>query len=241
MGADTLSDKFDIFYNQLVNKGGYELVLEGLKNTILISVCALVAGVIIGTFVAIIITRNKKNKTSSLSKFYLILINSYVEFFRGTPIVVQLLFIYFVILPIIGLNGINAIIVAVLIFSLNSGAYVSEIIRSGILSVDIGQNEAARALGLNESQTMRFIIFPQAIKNALPALGNEFITLLKETSVANYIAVNDLTYAFKSIGSSSYEFMIPYFFLALCYLILVIIASMFVKKLERKLRESDKY
>lgn len=238
MDIGTLGNKFSIFYNQLINKGGYELVLEGLKTTILISVCALIIGIVIGTVVAIIITRSKR---SNSGRFYTILVTSYVEFFRGTPIVVQLLFIYFVILPLIGLNGANAILVAVLIFSLNSGAYVSEIIRSGILSVDIGQSEAARALGLSENQTTRFIVLPQAIKNSLPALGNEFVTLLKETSIANYIAVNDLTYAFKSIGSASYEFMIPYFFLALCYLILVIIASMFVKKLERKLRESDKY
>lgn len=106
---------------------------------------------------------------------------------------------------------------------------MSEIIRGGILSVDSGQNEAARALGLNSEQSMRFVVFPQALKNALPNLGNEFITLLKETSVANYVTVHDLTYAFKTIGSASYEYMIPYFFLAVCYLVLVILASFIVK------------
>lgn len=233
-----LEDKFNIFYNQLINKGGYQLVLEGLLITILITFCALIVGIIIGTLVAIMIT---KKSNSKLHKICLSIIKLYVAFFRGTPIVVQLLFLYFVILPLLGLNGSSALFVAIIIFSLNSGAYVSEIIRSGILSVDIGQTEAARALGLNKNQTMRFIILPQAMKNAIPALGNEFVTLIKETSVANYIAVPDLTYAFKAIGSSSYEFMLPYFFLALCYLILVILASIFVKKIERKLREGDKY
>ena len=152
----------------------------------------------------------------------------------------QLLFIYFVILPLFGLAGSNALLVAIGIFGLNSGAYVSEIIRGGILSVDSGQNEAARALGLNSKQSMRFVVFPQALKNALPNLGNEFVTLLKETSVANYVTVHDLTYAFKTIGSASYEYMVPYFFLALCYLVLVIVASFIVKKYERRLRKSDK-
>ena len=133
----------------------------------------------------------------------------------------------------------SALLVAVVIFGLNSGAYVSEIIRSGILSIDKGQDEAARALGLSSSLSMRYIIFPQALKNSLPTLGNEFIALLKETSVANYITVHDLTYAFKSIGGATYEYMFPYFFLALAYLLLVICASYLVKLYERKLRASD--
>ena len=233
-----MSEKLIIFYNQFIEKEGYKLVMEGLGITILLTICAFIVGVIIGTLAAIIITKKEK---SLPHKILVIFIKSYVGFFRGTPIVVQLLFIYFVILPLIGLGGFSALFVAGIIFSLNSGAYVSEIIRSGILSVDIGQSEAARALGLNEKQSMKWIVMPQAFKNALPALCNEFIALLKETSIANYIAVNDLTYAFKSIGSASYEFMIPYFALALCYLFLVLVASFFVKKIERKMRESDKY
>ncbi len=153
----------------------------------------------------------------------------------------QLLFIYFVILPAFGLKGVSALIVALAIFGLNSGAYVSEIIRSGILSVDRGQDEAARALGLSSSASMRYIIFPQALKNALPTLGNEFITLLKETSVANYITVHDLTYAYKSIGGANYEYMLPYLFLALSYLLLVLCASYLVKLYEKRLRASDLY
>lgn len=229
-----MNTKFEIFYNELILKGSYKLVLEGLGTTILLSITALIIGLILGTLVAVYLTKKKHNL------IILYFIKAYVGFFRGTPIVVQLLFIYFVILPLFGLGGINALLVAIVIFGLNSGAYVSEIIRSGILSIDIGQNEAARALGLNQKQAMRFVVFPQALKNALPSLGNEFITLLKETSIANYITVHDLTYAFKSIGSASYEYMMPYFFLAFAYLILVLVASYLVKIFERKLRVGDR-
>ena len=232
-----MSEKFAIFYNEFITKEGYLLVFEGLWATILLSILGLLIGVIIGTLVAILITKQEKN---AFEKFLEILAKIYVGFFRGTPIIVQLLFIYFVILPLLGLGGLNALIVAVFIFGLNSGAYVSEIVRSGILSVEVGQNEAARALGLNSKQSMRFVVFPQSIKNALPNLSNEFVTLLKETSVANYVTVHDLTYAFKTIGSASYEFMVPYFFLAFSYLILVLIATYFVNLYERKLRKSDK-
>ncbi|MBD5164310.1 amino acid ABC transporter permease [Helicobacter sp.] len=230
-------DKIEIFYNQFIIKGGYALVVEGLFVTILLAVCGLMIGIFIGTMLAILITKEDKN---TLELVLVALAKMYVGFFRGTPIVVQLLFIYFVILPLFGLAGSSALLVAIVIFGLNSGAYVSEIIRGGILSVDSGQNEAARALGLNSKQSMCFIVFPQALKNALPNLGNEFITLLKETSVANYVTVHDLTYAFKTIGSASYEYMIPYFFLAFCYLVLVLVASFIVKKYEGKLRKSDK-
>ena len=232
-----MSEKLAIFYDQFIIKEGYLLVFEGLWVTILLSILGLFIGVIIGTLIAILITKEEKN---SFEKFLQIIAKIYVGFFRGTPIVVQLLFIYFVILPLVGLGGMNALIVAVFIFGLNSGAYVSEIVRGGILSVDVGQNEAARALGLNSKQSMRFVVFPQSIKNALPNLGNEFVTLLKETSVANYVTVHDLTYAFKTIGSASYEYMIPYFFLAFSYLVLVLIATYFVNIYERKLRKGDK-
>lgn len=231
-------DKIEIFYNQFILKDGYKLVLEGLGVTIILSICALFIGLIVGTLVAILMTKKDKSITH---KILVYIAKCYVGFFRGTPIVVQLLFIYFVILPLFGLGGGSALLVAVFIFGLNSGAYVSEIVRSGILSIDIGQNEAARALGLKEKQAMQFVVFPQALKNSLPSLCNEFIALLKETSVANYITVHDLTYAFRSIGSASYEFMIPYLFLAFSYLILVLVATYFVRIFERKLRASDKY
>ncbi|MCI5968493.1 amino acid ABC transporter permease [Helicobacter sp.] len=230
-------DKLEVFYNQFITKGGYALVLEGVGVTLLLAVLGLLIGIVIGTLLAILLTKDEKNAFESV---LVGIAKLYVGFFRGTPIVVQLLFIYFVILPLFGLAGSSALLVAVVIFGLNSGAYVSEIIRGGILSVDSGQNEAARALGLNSRQSMRFVVFPQALKNALPNLGNEFITLLKETSVANYVTVHDLTYAFKTIGSAGYEYMIPYFCLALCYLVLVMVASFIVKQYEGKLRRSDK-
>lgn len=231
-----LAQKFDVFYQQFITREGYRLVLEGLATTLFLAVAALIIGVIIGTLVAIAIT----HKHPSLPHRILnLILKAYVGFFRGTPIVVQLLFIYFVFLPAFGLKGVSALLVAVLIFGLNSGAYVSEIIRSGILSIDKGQEEAARALGLTPTLSMRYIIFPQALKNSLPTLANEFIALLKETSVANYITVHDLTYAFKTIGSATYEYMFPYFYLALAYLILVLFASYLVKIYERKLRASD--
>lgn len=231
-----LTQKYELFYHQFITNGGYKLILEGLGTTLLLAIAALIIGVIVGTLVAIAIT----HKTPSIPhRILYVFLKAYVGFFRGTPIVVQLLFIYFVILPAFGLKGMSALLVAVVIFGLNSGAYVSEIIRSGILSIDKGQDEAARALGLSSSLSMRYIIFPQALKNSLPTLGNEFIALLKETSVANYITVHDLTYAFKSIGSATYEYMFPYFFLALAYLLLVMCASYLVKLYERKLRASD--
>nr|WP_317403140.1 amino acid ABC transporter permease [uncultured Helicobacter sp.] len=230
------TQKYDLFYHQFITNGGYKLILEGLGTTLLLAIAALIIGVIVGTLVAIAIT----HKNPSIPhRILCVFLKAYVGFFRGTPIVVQLLFIYFVILPAFGLKGMSALLVAVVIFGLNSGAYVSEIIRSGILSIDKGQDEAARALGLSSSLSMRYIIFPQALKNSLPTLGNEFIALLKETSVANYITVHDLTYAFKSIGGATYEYMFPYFFLALAYLLLVICASYLVKLYERKLRASD--
>lgn len=228
--------KYDTFYHQFIVKEGYKLVLEGLGTTLLLAVVALIMGIIIGTLVAISLTHKRPSFTH---KIFNILLKAYVGFFRGTPIIVQLLFIYFVILPAFGLKGTSALLVAVMIFGLNSGAYVSEIIRSGILSIDKGQDEAARALGLNASMAMQYVIFPQALKNALPTLGNEFVALLKETSVANYITVHDLTYAFKTIGGATYEYMLPYFFLAIAYLLLVMCASYGVKLFERRLRASD--
>ena len=232
------AQKYALFYHQLITNGGYKLILEGLGTTLLLAILALCIGIIVGTLVAIALT--DKNP-SLLHRILCAFLKAYVGFFRGTPIVVQLLFIYFVILPAFGLKGVSALIVAVAIFGLNSGAYVSEIVRSGILSVDRGQDEAARALGLSARASMRYIVFPQALKNALPALCNEFITLLKETSVANYITVHDLTYAFKSIGGANYEYMFPYFFLALSYLFLVICASYLVRIYEKRLRASDTY
>ena len=163
----------------------------------------------------------------------------YVAIFRGTPMVVQLLLIHFVLFPLIGIQ-MPTILEAILAFGFNSGAYVSEIMRGGILSVDIGQTEAGRALGLNYGQTMMRIVLPQAIKNVVPTLGNEFIALLKETSVVSFITVVDLTKSFQNIANSTYEYIIPYIVLALIYLVLVLAVTGVIKLIERRLRAGDR-
>lgn len=226
-----------IFYDTFITGKAYTVALQGLLHTVIIAVCGLVIGIFIGIIIAIAkIYPGKSLFVKVLRK----ILDFYVAVFRGTPIVVQLLLSYFAIFPLIGLGRLPALIVAIIMFGLNSGAYVSEIIRGGILSVDQGQMEAGRTLGLNYSQTMRLIVLPQAIKNILPTLGNEFITLIKETSVAGYITVLDLTQAFTLVGSKNYEFIIPYLALAAIYFVLVYIISFFVKILERRLRQSDR-
>lgn len=153
--------------------------------------------------------------------------------------VVQLLIFYYVLLPLmeVKLTGVQ---VSLLVFGLNSGAYISEIMRSGIQAVDLGQMEAGRAVGLPFSVSMIKIIIPQAIKNILPTMGNEFITLIKETSVVSFVGATDLYVAFSYIGSNSYEFMVPYIVMALIYIVLVLVISMFIKLMERSLKKSDR-
>lgn len=212
--------------------------MVGLQNTLLISVAALAIGLIIGTLMATIklIPSSEKLPVKVLKK----IVDAYVALFRGTPIVVQLLIMYFVALPLIGLARVPPLIVAMIAFGLNSGAYVSEMVRGGILSVDKGQMEAGRTLGLTYVQTMKLIILPQAIKNIVPMIGNEFIALIKETSVVSFIAVIDLTKAFKQIGDATYEYIIPYLMLALCYLILVLGITYLLRLVERRMRRSDR-
>ncbi|MGN1100132.1 MAG: amino acid ABC transporter permease [Christensenellales bacterium] len=227
---------WQLFYNNFITHEGYKDVLSGLSTTILIAVCGLLIGIVIGTIIAItkVIPQN-----NPVAKFFSGVSSVYVGFFRGTPIVVQLLLIYFVFCPAVGLN-IHKVAVAIMVFGLNSGAYVSEIMRSGILSVDGGQMEAGRSLGLGYCSTMMKIILPQAVKNILPTIGNEFISLIKETSVVSFIAVVDLTKAFKSIADATYEYIIPYCMLALSYLIIIIVITLLLRQLERRLRQSDK-
>ena len=153
--------------------------------------------------------------------------------------VVQLLVFYYVLLPLIGVK-LPSVTVAVWVFGLNSGAYISEIMRSGIQSVDAGQMEGARSVGLSYGAAMMKIVIPQAVKNILPTLGNEFIALIKETSVVSFVGALDLYVAFNNIGSSSYEFMIPYLVMALVYIVLVLIITLLVKLMERSLRKSDR-
>jgi len=227
---------WQIFYEQVFVHGGYSKILEGLTNTALIAVFGLLIGMVIGCLLA---TSKIIPQNSAPIKLLSGFTDVYVAIFRGTPMVVQLLLIHFVIFPIMGIH-IPVLIESIIAFGLNSGAYVSEIMRGGILSVDIGQTEAGRALGLNYRQTMLRIVFPQAIKNVVPTLGNEFITLLKETSVVSFITVVDVTKAFQNIANSTYEFIVPYIVLALVYLVIVLAVTGIIKLIERRMRASDR-
>lgn len=224
------------FIRILVDEGGYVKVVEGLQNTCIIAVLGLIIGIVIGTLIA---TVRVIPKYKTLPKVLNGICTFYVGFFRGTPMVVQLLLFYYVMLPLIGVNmsGVN---VAIAVFGLNSGAYISEIMRGGILSVDGGQMEAGRAVGLSFATTMMKIVIPQAVKNILPTLGNEFIALIKETSVVSFVGAADLYVAFNYIGSNSYEFMVPYLTMAIIYIALVMLITLLIKLMERSLRKSDR-
>ena len=222
--------------NIFIEQNGYVKVVEGLKNTLLIAVIGLIIGIVIGTLIA---TVRVIPKYKVLPRILNGFCSFYVGLFRGTPMVVQLLVFYYVMLPIIGvkMTGVN---VSILVFGLNSGAYISEIMRSGILSVDHGQMEAGRAVGLSFGTTMMKIVIPQAVKNILPTLGNEFIALIKETSVVSFVGAADLYVAFNYIGSNSYEFMVPYLVMAIIYIVIVLLISGGIKIMERSLRKSDR-
>ena len=228
--------KIETFINVFIEQNGYVRVLEGLQNTLLIAVSGLIIGIIIGTLIATVrVIPKYKIFPRILNGFC----NFYVSLFRGTPIVVQLLIFYYVLFPLMGIR-MTGVEVAMLVFGLNSGAYISEIMRSGIQSVDLGQMEAGRAVGLSFGTTMIKIVIPQAIKNILPTLGNEFIALIKETSVVSFVGALDLYVAFNNIGTNSYEFMVPYIVMALIYIILVCLISLGVKLMERSLKKSDR-
>lgn len=226
----------ELFYEHFITNDGYLVVLEGLLVTVEIAVFGLLIGILFGTLIAIV---RVMPKYKLLPKILDIICSIYVGLFRGIPIVVQLLVGYWVILPAIGLSG-YALLIAIVMFGLNSAAYVSEIMRSGIQAVDLGQLEAARALGMPYSTSMMKIVIPQSIKNILPTLGNEFIVLIKDTSVVYFIALVDLTRAFQEIGDATYEYVIPYLFLALVYLVLVIGIALLIKLMERRLRKSER-
>ena len=219
----------DSLYQTLIYDKRYLYFLEGLKNTLIIAFFAVILGIIIGIIISLI--RNYHDKTNKL-KILNFLAKCYVNIIRGTPVILQLMIIYYVIFASV---DINIIIVGILAFGINSGAYVSEIIRAGINSIDKGQLEAGYSLGLNYSKIMRFIIFPQAIKNILPALGNEFITLVKETSVGAYIGIVELTKASDIIASRTYDYFLPLIVVAIIYLLLTIVLSKLVNLMERKL------
>ena len=228
-----LQSFMDSFYLNFIEDDRWMYLVDGLKVTLLVTFFAVLIGIALGFLVAVI--RATYEKTGKL-KILDLVCRLYLTVIRGTPVVVQLMIIYFVIFESV---DISKVFVAIVAFGFNSGAYVAEIFRSGIMSIDIGQFEAGRSLGFNYVQTMRYIIMPQAFKNVLPALGNEFIVLLKETSVAGYIALQDLTKGGDIIRSRTYDALMPLFAVALIYLALVIGFSKLVNILERRLRSSD--
>lgn len=229
-----LGDFLQKLYDTFIEKDRWLYLVDGLKNTLIITFFAVILGMVLGFVVAII--RSTHDKTGKL-KIINFICRVYLTVIRGTPVVVQLLITYFV---IFGSVRISKILVAVLAFGLNSGAYVAEIVRSGIMSIDNGQFEAGSSLGLSYAKTMIYIIIPQAFKNVLPALANEFIVLLKETSVSGYIALADLTKGGDIIRAATYEAFLPLLAVALIYLIMVMILSWLVSRLERRLAKNDK-
>lgn len=230
--------KWEVFWSRFGGEdGAWRRVIEvGLTNTLIIAFLGLAIGIVLGTLIATIKVMPKyKLLPRILDKICAV----YVGFFRGTPIVVQLLLAYYVLFPIIGVQ-IGSLNTCILVFGLNSAAYCSEIMRGGILSVDPGQMEAGRALGLSYTTTMLKIVVPQAIKNILPTLGNELIALVKDTSVVSFVAAVDLYKTFNEIGNRTYEYLIPYTAMAVIYIVLVALISLGIKLMERSFRKSDR-
>ena len=222
------------FYINFIKDDRYTWLLDGLKNTMIITVFALLIGICIGFLVAIIRSSHDKSGNFKIANS---ICRVYLTVIRGTPTVIQLLIMNFV---VFGSVSVNEILVGSLAFGINSGAYVAEIFRSGIMSIDNGQFEAARSLGLSYKTTMISVILPQAFKNVLPALANEFIVLLKETSISGYIGLNDLTRGGDIIRSITYDSMLPLIGVAIIYLVMVMGLSQLVKKLERRLRSNER-
>lgn len=228
-----MSDFISSFQLDFIKDDRYMYLLRGLGNTLLIAVLAVLLGIVVGFLVAIIRATHDKHGGLNILNF---ICKVYLTIWRGTPTMVQLLIMYYIILVFLN----SKIAVAVIAFGLNSAAYVAEIVRSGIMAVDEGQFEAGRSLGLNYGQTMRLIILPQAFKNVLPALANEFITLLKETSISGYIAIPDLTKGGDLIRSQTYDPFLPLFGVAIIYLVIVMILTAGVHKLEMRLRTNER-
>lgn len=224
----------DAFYQNFVEDNRWRYLSGGLGTTLVITFCACLMGIALGFFVGII--RSTYEKTGKL-KALNIICKVYLTVIRGTPVLVQLLIIYFV---LFASARVDKVFVAVMAFGINSGAYVAEIFRSGIMSVDPGQMEAGRSLGFNYIQTMWFIIMPQAFKTVLPTLCNEFISLLKETSVSGYIAIQDLTKGGDIIRSRTYSAFMPLIAVAIIYLMIVMIFTKLIQILERRLRKNER-
>ena len=240
---DFFSEISSSFEKTFITDDRWLQLLNGLGVTVQITIFAALIGLVLGFLIAVLrsthdmTVQGKKcrNFSDFILKFLNFLCNIYITIIRGTPVVIQLMIMYFIVFA----SSRNGIFAAILSFGINSGAYVAEIVRSGIMSIDKGQFEASRSLGFNYRSTMIHIILPQAFKNILPALGNEFIVLVKETSVAGYVALQDLTYVGNLIRSRTYEAFFPLITVALIYLIIVLILTFLLKKLERRLRNSD--
>lgn len=222
-------------YRAFIEKGRYMAYFDGIYNTLIISFFAVLLGVLIGLIVAIV--KYKCEGKKGLLKLFDRICDLYIYIIRGTPVMVQLLIIYNMVFVS---RATSPILSGVVCFGINSGAYVAEIIRAGIMSVDRGQMEAGRSLGLDSNQSMLYIVLPQAVKNILPALGNEFIVLLKETSIAGVIAITDVTKAAQYVGTATYDILPPLFIAAAFYLIIVLGLTKLLKSFERRLGKSDR-
>lgn len=240
---DFFNGLYESFVKTFITDDRWVQLLNGLLVTLEITFFAVIIGVAIGFLIAIVRSTYDMNlsgkKCRTLSDYILKAVNAvcniYITVIRGTPVLIQLMIMYFIVFA----SSRDGIIAAIISFGINSGAYVAEIVRSGIMSIDKGQFEASRSLGFNYRSTMIHVIIPQAFKNILPALGNEFIVLFKETSVAAYVSVQDLTYVGNLIRSRTYEAFFPLIAVALIYLVIVLILTFLLKKLERRLRSSD--
>ena len=222
----------ELFQIAFISGDRWKLYISGLGTTLEIAFLAAILGLIIGTIVALMkLSTNRRGKKSIWAR----IANVYIDLIRGTPSVLQLLIMWFIIMK----SCKNGVLVAVLSFGINSGAYVAEIVRAGILAVDKGQTEAGRSLGLSKTQTMIYIILPQAIKNVLPPIGNEFIVLLKETAIVGYVSLTDLTRTASQISSRTYEAFMPLIGAAVIYFVIIKILTVLLDKLERRLRKSD--
>lgn len=239
---DNFKSQFDLNF---IQKDRWRYMLQGLGNTLTITAVAAIIGIVLGVIIAAVRSSYDKNEESlklrggfsyHLLKFLNGICKIYLTIIRGTPVVVQLLICYFIIFA----ASSNGVAVAIFAFGINSGAYVAEIFRGGIMSIDQGQFEAGRSIGFNYIQTMRYIILPQMFKTVLPTLLNEFIALLKETSVAGYVAVTDLTKAGSSISASTYSYYMPLLTVALVYLVIVMFLTKLVGILERRMRKNER-
>lgn len=222
----------DQFNQSFIYKDRWKLYLDGLGITLEVSLFSALIGLVLGIFIALMrLSQKEDGRSTILSK----IAGAYIDVIRGTPAVVQLLIMWFIIMN----NSKNGILVASISFGINSGAYIAEIVRAGILAVDKGQTEAGRSLGLSNAQTMIYIIIPQAIKNVLPPICNEFVTLIKETAIIGYVSLDDLTRVANQITSASYNAFMPLIIAAVIYFVIIKILTLLIGKLERRLRRSD--